>query len=100
MDEEAVTFGAWLQRRRRALHLTQAQLAQRVACSPALIRALEAEDRRPSHEIAERLAAALELAPAQQPLFVRVARGGLASDHLAAPPTAHLPLPVAPALPE
>ncbi len=82
MDEETVTFGAWLQRRRRALHLTQAQLAQRVACSPSLIRAIEAEDRRPSHEIAERVAAALELAPAQQQLFVRVARGELDPSYL------------------
>src|SRR5919199_1060120 len=97
MDDEAVTFGAWLQPRGRAPPPPQGQLAQRVACSPALIRALEAEARRPSHEIAERLAQALELAPAQQPLFVRVARGELASDHLAAPPLAPLPLPAAPA---
>jgi transcriptional regulator with XRE-family HTH domain len=33
MDADALTFGPWLQRRRRALHLTQPQLGRRAGCA-------------------------------------------------------------------
>ena len=38
---DVLTFGAWLRRRRKALDLTQAALAQRVGCSLGSIRKCE-----------------------------------------------------------
>jgi DNA-binding XRE family transcriptional regulator len=49
--EEIFSFGIWLRRRRRALDLTQAELAQRVGCATITIRRIEADDLRPSLEI-------------------------------------------------
>ena len=45
MDESA-SFGAWLQRRRKALDLTQAELAERVGCALGTIRHIEQDERR------------------------------------------------------
>ena len=42
MDERSNSFGYWLRRRRKALDLTQGALAQRVSCSPAAIKKIEA----------------------------------------------------------
>jgi predicted ATPase/transcriptional regulator with XRE-family HTH domain len=72
------SFGAWLQRRRRTLGLTQAGLGRRVGVAGATIRKIEADERRPSTQVAERLADALAVPPAGRALFVRVARGELA----------------------
>src|SRR5690606_8018609 len=58
---ETASFGAWVRRRRVTLDLTQAELARRVACAPITIRKIEADERRPSKVMAERLAEALEL---------------------------------------
>ncbi|NJM40667.1 MAG: XRE family transcriptional regulator, partial [Anaerolineae bacterium] len=69
------TFGAWLQRRRRGLGLTQQDLAQQVGCAPITLRKIEAEERRPSPEIAQRLAECLRVPPPQHAAFVRFARG-------------------------
>ncbi len=41
--EEQFSFGAWVRRRRKALDLTQAALAQRVGCAEVTIRKLEAD---------------------------------------------------------
>src|SRR4051794_20673543 len=46
--DDATSFGTWLRRRRKALDLTQADLARRVGCTASLLRKLEAEERRPS----------------------------------------------------
>ncbi len=51
------SFGRWLSSRRHLLDLTQEELAQQVGCSVVTIRKLEADERRPSKEIAARLAA-------------------------------------------
>jgi transcriptional regulator with XRE-family HTH domain len=53
-------FGDWLKRRRKALDLTQAALADQVGCSAATIRKLEDEERRPSAQIVDRLAGTFE----------------------------------------
>ncbi len=68
------SFGNWIRRRRKALDLTQEQLAQRVGCSTSLIFKIESDDRRPSHQIAELLAQHLEIPPDQRDLFLKVAR--------------------------
>ena len=72
---EAHSFGTLVRRQRKALDLTQAALARRVGCAESLIRKIEAEERRPSRQVAERLAEALQLAPAERELFVQIARG-------------------------
>src|SRR5436305_15213448 len=82
MNSEA-SFGAWVEQRRKRLLLTRAALAQRVACSAATIRKIEADERRPSRQIAELLAAALELLPSDQANFVEVARGERTTTYLA-----------------
>jgi non-specific serine/threonine protein kinase len=90
-----VSFGLWLRQRRRELDLTQDELARRASCSVSAIRKIEADERRPSLEVAELLATALAIDPAQRALFVRVARQQLGIDHLAVV----TPLPWAPVLP-
>src|SRR5262249_21682400 len=84
--DESSSFGAWLRRRRRALDLTQEALAQRVGCSVGTIRMLEADERRPSRQIAERLADQLEVAPTERAAFIKAARAERAPDHLTLPP--------------
>ena len=47
------TFGAWLRRRRRLLDMTQSALADCAGCSPVTVRKMEADERRPSRQLAE-----------------------------------------------
>src|SRR3954451_18955101 len=77
------SFGYWLRRRRKALDLTQAELAQRVSCSLDLIQKIEADARRPSRQLAEKLADCLGLDAAEQVAFVQAARAERAVDQLA-----------------
>ena len=59
------SFGRWLRARRCALDLTQDELARQVACSVVTIRKLEADERRPSRQITDRLADALAFPAAE-----------------------------------
>ena len=68
------SFGDWVKRRRKALDLTQQELAKKVGCSVSLIFKMESDERRPSRQIAELLAKHLEIDPGQQELFLKVAR--------------------------
>lgn len=74
--ETVGTFGAWLRNRREALDLTRNELARRVNCSPHTLRNYEGNQRRPSKEMAERLATALNLPPKQRTAFLKLARTG------------------------
>jgi len=80
------SFGSWLKKRRQALGLTQEALAGRVDCAAETVRKLEADARRPSVEIARRLAAALVLAPAEHDAFVQWARTPVGANRPAVPP--------------
>src|SRR5919202_5399451 len=75
MDTVDYTFGQWLQRRRLALHLTQQQLGQLAGCSAAMIRKIEADERRPSPDVLRLLAAALQIPDAERAAFQQFARG-------------------------
>src|SRR5260221_9883079 len=75
------SFGDWLRQRRRELDLTQSELARQVGCSTVTLRKLEAEERRPSKQIAERLADVLNVPQDARADFLRFARG----DPFAAP---------------
>lgn len=79
------SFGYWVRRQRKTLDLTQAELAQRVGCATVMLRKIEADERRPSSKMAERLAHCLELPAAEYARFVATAVGER--------PTTDLPLP-------
>ncbi|MBI3242691.1 MAG: protein kinase [Chloroflexi bacterium] len=86
------SFSRFVRERRRALDLTQEELARRVGCAAITIRKIEADDLRPSVQIAERLAMALAIPLDDRAEFVRRAR-------TAHPEPAEIPTP-APALEE
>ena len=69
------SFGYWLKRSRKALDLTQAELANQVGCSSETIRKIEAEERRPSAQIVERLAKIFNIPSNERKTFLRFARG-------------------------
>jgi len=79
------SFGRWLQRRRKALDLTQAELARRVGCAPDTLRKIEADVRRPSRQLAEQLANGLALRPSEQAAFMKAAREEQTVDALPPP---------------
>lgn len=68
------SFGNWVRRRRKGLDLTQEELARRVGCSSSLIFKIETDERRPSRQVAELLAAQLQIPEEQRALFLKVAR--------------------------
>jgi predicted ATPase/transcriptional regulator with XRE-family HTH domain len=76
------SFGTWIKRRRKALDMTQPELAQRVGCSASLIFKIESDARRPSRQIAELLAEHLKIPLDQRALFLKVARQEKTIDHL------------------
>jgi predicted ATPase/transcriptional regulator with XRE-family HTH domain len=78
-------FGPWLRRLRKASDLTQDDLAEQIGYAGATIRKIEAGLRRPSHEIAERLAQLLIANPDQRSAFVRAARTTPTSDETSRP---------------
>src|SRR5262245_61197501 len=82
---ELFSFGAWVRRRRRALDLTRDELAAQVGCAVATIRHIETDERRPSKQLAARLADCLQLSADERPVFLQAARGERATDRLAAP---------------
>lgn len=109
--QEPVSFGEWLKERRRALDLTQEELAERAGCSVFALRKIESGERRPSKQLAALLADALQISDEDKPTFIRVARGDLTLGRLHAfhpdsrpaslssqPAPHHLPLPPSPLL--
>jgi transcriptional regulator with XRE-family HTH domain len=74
MDNIA-SFGYWVRRRRKAMDLTQAVLAQQVGCSVFTIRKIERDERRPSRQIAELLADHLAIPTEERDHFHSMARG-------------------------
>src|SRR5258708_6470612 len=68
------SFGNWLKQRRKALDLTQLDVADQVSCSVVTIRKIEGDVARPSKQIAERLAEVLAVSPAERAAFVSFAR--------------------------
>lgn len=80
--ETTNSFGYWVRRQRKALDLTQQALAERVGCSVATIKKIEGDERRPSRQIAERLADILGVPASQRAIFLECARGLRPVDHL------------------
>jgi predicted ATPase/transcriptional regulator with XRE-family HTH domain len=99
------SFGRWLRTRRRTLDLTQDDLARRVSCAVITIQKLEADERRPSRLLAERLADSLQIAAEDRAAIIRLARAEPYRDPAPAeaterplrapqPPPTHLPAPL------
>lgn len=79
------SFGYWLMLRRQALRLQRTELADRIGCAAVTLQKIEADERRPSRQLAARLADHLAVAPSERELFIRVARGELSVERLPAP---------------
>lgn len=69
-----LTFGMWLKLRRQMMELTQKELARQASCSVSTLRKIEADERRPSKDLATSLAACLEIDGAEQAQFIAFAR--------------------------
>ena len=82
MQEQRNSFGYWLRRRRKALDLTQEELAKTVSCSRFAIRKIEADERRPSRRLAERLAEKLSVPAQERDAFLDAARTVRAAERL------------------
>jgi predicted ATPase/Tfp pilus assembly protein PilF/DNA-binding XRE family transcriptional regulator len=67
-------FGGWIKQRRRALDLTQDELARQVGCSVITIQKLEAGARRPSQQMLGRLADYLQLSADERSGFLQLGR--------------------------
>ena len=75
MKYQPIQFGQVLRERRLLLGLTQAQLARLVNCATVTIRRLEGGTLRPSVQLSQLLAEAIEIPEDQQTGFVHLARG-------------------------
>ncbi len=75
-----IPFGHWLKRRRAQQDLTQEALAELAYCSVQTIRFFESGKRRPSIEMAERLAEVLAIPPDEISTFVQLARRPISKD--------------------
>lgn len=94
-----LTFGQWIRRLRGALDLTQERLAEEVPCAVQTIRAFESGARRPSVEMAERLAVILAIPPAERAQFLSLARRPVGTTAPAAPVTVSAAAPAPPPTP-
>ncbi|MFN8469801.1 MAG: helix-turn-helix domain-containing protein [Caldilineaceae bacterium] len=72
--DDAYTFGSWVKQRRKRLRLTQRELAEQVGYAEITLRKVEADELRPSREMAQRLAGALLVPARAHAQFLRFAR--------------------------
>ena len=79
---EMASFGLRVRQWRKARDLTQEELARRVGCALSMIQRIESDVRRPSREVAARLAQVLDVAAEERATFLKVARAELAAEHL------------------
>src|SRR5690349_14640848 len=79
------SFGALLRQSRIERDLTQEALAEVVGCATQTIRSFEIGRRRPSREMAARLADVLQVPPAEREVLLRLARAPLPAPDAALP---------------
>ncbi len=93
-------LGPWIKLRRKALDLTQDELARKIGYAVSTVRKIESGNLRPSRDVADRLAICLEIQPTERAAFVQVARLSALLDPesppQAPPATVYRPLPVNP----
>jgi predicted ATPase/DNA-binding XRE family transcriptional regulator len=80
--ESTASFGYWVRRQRLALDLTQAELARQVGCATVTISKIERDERRPSRQLAQLLAAKLAISADQHQEFLAAGLGDRATDRL------------------
>ena len=89
------SFGQWLKQRRKTLDITQEELAQRIGCSTSILYKIEADERRPSKQIAALLAEFLNIPDDEHTAFAQFARaeavGSAAPWGIAFRPPSNLP---------
>lgn len=71
---EPSAFGRWIKRLRAEQDLTQEMLAEAVGCATPTLRSFEIGKRRPSRDMAERIADVLRVPTDQRTEFLRLAR--------------------------
>lgn len=81
------SFGQWLKERRKALDLTQHEMASRAGCAEVTLRKIEAGDLRPSAQLAASLIRNVGVADANLPELVDFALGASSYHAPAAPRT-------------
>jgi predicted ATPase/DNA-binding XRE family transcriptional regulator len=72
---ESISFGAWLRKQRRALDLTQKAFADQIGCAEITVRRMEADEYKPSNELALVLFENLGIPEPERTPWVRFARG-------------------------
>src|SRR5947209_16506787 len=68
-------FGPWLKQRRKLLDLTQETLARQAGCAAITLRKIEADEIRPSKQLAEKLFESLDIPLQERTIFLLMARG-------------------------
>ena len=86
------SFGEWLRHRRRELDLTQDALARQVGCARVTTAELEADEMRPSKQLAELLAEQVGVPAEERETFVRFGRSGMPASLVATAPRHNLPI--------
>jgi predicted ATPase/DNA-binding XRE family transcriptional regulator len=72
---ESISFGTWLRQQRRAFDLTQKAFADQVGCAEITVRRMEADEYKPSKELALVLFEKLGIPEPERAQWVRFARG-------------------------
>src|SRR3954470_24261045 len=93
--QDDMIFGQRVRQHRRELDLTQEDFAQRVGIATETVSKIERGERRPSKNVAERMAQVLELSAEDRTAFVRAARMLLNDPADTLAPAAAASLPVA-----
>lgn len=70
-----VSFGEWLKRQRMGRGLSRDQLAHQIGCAAITLRKIEAEERRPSAQIVERLIEIFNIPSDERKAFLSFSRG-------------------------
>jgi predicted ATPase/DNA-binding XRE family transcriptional regulator/Tfp pilus assembly protein PilF len=83
--EQGFSFGYLLRRWRRARDMTQNDLAKQVNYALITIKKIEMDERRPSVQLAERLADCLGVPEAERLIFIEAARARASVDRLSTP---------------
>jgi predicted ATPase/DNA-binding XRE family transcriptional regulator len=90
-ENKTFSFGYWLRRQRKALDLTQEELAQRVGYARETIKKIETDERRPSRQLAELLATHLAITMDERSTFLAAARAEQPADTLPLAPRGAAP---------
>src|SRR4051812_33805174 len=85
--QPSASFGRVLRERRKDLDLTQESLARQVGCALVTIKKIESDALRPSKQVAELLAEALDIPADERAAFVRLARATPRTERSPAPQT-------------